>query len=282
MKKRIRVRQIKLVVEYDGSGFSGWQAQVRSPDGVPSVGPEHKGRAKARAKGGGQGRSVQEALEAAVREITGERAAIVGAGRTDAGVHALGQVACFETESTVPAGNFAAALNAKLPPDVSVLSSEEVPPGFHPRKGVKSKLYRYVILNRPARPAVGRERVAYVSTPLDAAKMQAAARHLAGRHDFTSFAALEATRGKNPVREIKRLDVSHCSTSRGEVITIECEGPGFLMHQVRTVAGSLIEVGRGKYPPEWIREVLDARDRSAAGPTAPARGLTLVRVEYGE
>ncbi len=259
VKKRIRVRQIRLVVEYDGSAFSGWQA-------------------KAKAKGGGEGRSVQEALARAVREVTGESVKIVGAGRTDAGVHALGQVACFETGSSVPAGNFAAALTGKLPPDVSVLSSEEVPPEFHPRKSAKLKLYRYVILNRPVRPAVGRERVAHVSTPLDADRMGEAAGLLVGDHDFTSFAALEATRKGNPVRKITRLAVSR----RGEEIVIECEGPGFLMHQVRTIVGSLIEVGRGKCPPSWIDDVLEARDRSAAGPTAPAGGLTLVEVKYEE
>jgi tRNA pseudouridine38-40 synthase len=251
VKRRIAVRQIRLVVEYDGSAFHGWQVQ-------------------ARAKGGVKGRTVQEEIERAVREVTGERAKVVGAGRTDAGVSALGQVACFGTE------DFAAALTAKLPQDVSVLSSDEVPPEFHPRKNVRSKLYRYTILNRRTRPAIGRERVAHVSTPLDAARMHGAAQHLVGRHDFTSFAALEATRGKSPVREITRLDVSR----QGDRITIECEGPGFLMHQVRTVVGSLMEVGRGKQTPEWITEVLDARDRSCAGPTAPARGLTLVRVEY--
>ena len=259
VKRRIALRQIRLVVEYDGSAFSGWQ-----------IGP--------RAKGGGEGRSVQEALERAVREVTGEKVKITGAGRTDAGVSALGQVACFETESTVPAERFAAALTGRLPADVSVLSSEQVPPEFHPRKNVRSKLYRYAILNRAMRPAVGRARLAHVSTPLDVEKMHEAARHLVGRHDFTSFAALESTRKRNPVREITRLDVSR----QGDVFTIECEGPGFLMHQVRTIVGSLMEVGRGKYRPEWIREVLDARDRSAAGPTARAAGLTLVRVEYAE
>jgi tRNA pseudouridine38-40 synthase len=256
--RRIAVRQIRLVVEYDGSAFRGWQAQPR-------------------ARGGGEGRSVQEALGRAIRAVTGEKAKVVGAGRTDAGVSALGQVACFETGSSVPGKNFAAALTAKLPEDVSVVSSEEVPPEFHPRRNVRSKFYHYAILNRRMRPAVGRECVAHVSTPLDAARMHEAARYLVGRHDFTSFAALEATRRKSPVREITRLDVSR----QGDRITIECEGPGFLMHQVRTIVGSLIEVGRGKRTPEWIREVLDARDRSAAGPTAPARGLTLVRVEYG-
>ena len=259
VKRRIAVRQIRLVVEYDGSAFHGWQVQ-------------------ARAKGGIKGRTVQEEIERAVREVTGERAKVVGAGRTDAGVNALGQVACFETESSVPAANFAAALTAKLPEDVSVLSSEEAPPEFHPRKNVRSKLYRYTILNRRTRPAIGRERVAHVSTPLDVVSMHEAAQHLVGRHDFTSFAALEATRKKSPVREITRLVVSR----QGDRITIECEGPGFLMHQVRTVVGSLMEVGRGKQTPEWIKDVLDARDRSAAGPTAPARGLTLVRVEYGD
>lgn len=250
------MRQIRLVIEYDGSGFSGWQAQAGD-------------------------RTVQETIEKAIREVTGEETRIVAAGRTDAGVSALGQVACFTTRSGVPTEKFAHALNAHLPEDVAVLHSTEVPPDFHPRRSAKMKLYRYVILNREMRPALGRARVAHVSAPLHVERMREAARHLVGRHDFTSFAAREATLGKDPVREITRLDVKREGEARdGDVIVIEVEGRSFLMHMVRTIAGSLMEVGRGKEEPGWIRRALEARDRTAAGPTAPPEGLVLVWVRY--
>lgn len=172
-------RQIRLVVEYDGSAFNGWQAKPRAP-------------------GGGEGRSVQEALEAAVEALTGERVAVVGAGRTDAGVSALGQVACFLTESSIPADRFAPALTSKLPADVAVLRSDEVPPGFHPRKSAKMKLYRYCVSTRAIRPAIGRGQVAHFPGPLDADAMREGAKALVGTHDFTSFAAAEATRTRTP------------------------------------------------------------------------------------
>jgi tRNA pseudouridine38-40 synthase len=255
--KNLPERQIRLVVEYDGSAFNGWQAGPRAP-------------------GGGEGRSVQEALEAAVEAVTGERATVVGAGRTDAGVSALGQVACFLTKSAIPADRFAPALTAKLPRDVAVLSSDEVPPDFHPRKSAKMKLYRYRVSTRAIRPAVGRGHVMHFGAELDVAAMREGAEALVGTHDFTSFAAAEATRTKNPERTITRLDVSR----EGGVVTFEVEGPAFLMHMVRTIVGSLLEVGRGKEASGWIAQALAARDRSSAGPTAPPDGLTLVWVRY--
>jgi len=251
------MRRIRLLVEYDGSGFSGWQAKALAPGGKP-------------------GRSVQDCLQDAVRALTGEAVAVVGAGRTDAGVHALGQVACFDTASAIPADRFAAAINSHLPEDIVVLRSEEAPMGFHPRRNAKRKHYRYVILNRPTPPAVGRERVAHLRVPLDEALMQKAAERLAGTHDFTSFAAKEATQGRNAVRTLDRIEVAR----DGDCIEIDVEGPGFLMHMIRIIVGSLIDIGRGKRPVEWISEALDARDRRAAGPTAPASGLTLVEVSY--
>ncbi len=250
-------RHIRLVIEYDGSAFNGWQAGARAP-------------------GGGEGRSVQEALEAAVEAVTGERVTVVGAGRTDAGVSALGQVACFMTSSSVPADRFAPALTGKLPRDVAVLKSDEAPPDFHPRRSAKMKLYRYRVLTRAIRPAVGRGHVAHFGGELDVEAMREAARALVGTHDFTSFAAAEATRTKNPERTIERLDVSR----EADTVTFEVEGPAFLMHMVRTIAGSLIEVGRGKEGPAWVSRALAARDRSSAGPTAPPEGLTLVWVRY--
>ena len=250
-------RQIRLVIEYDGSGFSGWQA-------------------KAKGEGGRPGRTVQETLERAVAEVTGEGVKVVAAGRTDARVSALGQVACFRTRSSVPPERFALALTSKLPSDVAVISSDEVPLDFHPRKCARMKLYRYAVSTRLVRPAVGRARVAHVAGALDIEEMREAAAHLVGTHDFTSFAAREATLKRNPVRTISRLDVR----SDGDLVTFEVEGPAFLMHMVRTIVGSLLEVGRGKEEPGWIARVLEARDRRKAGPTAPPEGLTLVWVRY--
>jgi tRNA pseudouridine38-40 synthase len=251
-------RQIRLVIEFDGSAFNGWQAGPKAP-------------------GGGQGRSIQEALEDAVEIVTGEHARVHGAGRTDAGVSALGAVACFTTtNSTIPADRFAPVLTRRLPRDVAVLTSEEVPADFDPRRSAKMKLYRYRISTRATRPAIGRGQVAHFGHGLDVDAMREGAYALVGTHDFTSFAAAEATRTNNPERTITRLDISR----DGDVITFDVEGPAFLMHMVRTIVGSLIEVGRGKEAPEWIAQALAARDRSSAGPTAPAEGLTLVWVRY--
>jgi tRNA pseudouridine38-40 synthase len=252
-------RQIRLVIEYDGSGFSGWQAQAQSGGTEPT-------------------RTVQETIEKAIREVTGEQVRVLGAGRTDAGVSALGQVACFLTGSSVPSGRFAHALNSKLPHDVTVLSSDEAPPEFHPRSSAKRKLYRYVILNRAMRPAVGRARVAHVPGPLDVERMREAAGALLGTHDFASFTTAEAARAKDTTRTVTRLDISR----DGDRVTFEIESPGFLMHMVRTIAGSLVEVGRGKEEADWIARALESRDRAAAGPTARPEGLALVWVRYDE
>lgn len=259
------MRRIRLVIEYDGSGFSGWQAQS-GERGHKVTAPPRKLR------------TVQEQIEKAILDATGEEVRLAASGRTDAGVSALGQVACFRTGSAIPPERFAYALNSKLPRDVTVLSSDEAPPEFHPRRSARRKLYRYSILNRTMRPAVARAHLAHVPEPLDVDRMREGAGYLLGTHDFTSFAAAEATRGKDPVRTITRLDVAR----DGDRITFEIEGPGFLMHMVRTIVGSLIEVGRGKEEPGWIARVLDERDRSAAGPTAPAEGLVLVSVRYDE
>jgi len=246
-------RTIKLVIEYDGSNYAGWQAQKN-------------------------GAGVQEAVERAIFRVTGERLRIAASGRTDAGVHALGQVATFRTESAIPAGKFAAALNAHLPADVAVLSSEEVPAGFHARKSVKSKTYRYRILNRPARPALDRGKVYHLVPKLDIEAMKRAARLLVGRHDFRAFTPVAAVKPGGYEREVFSLEVHR----RGDRVDIEVSGSGFLYNMVRCIAGTLIEVGRGRRPPEDVKAVLDSRDRRKCGPTAPACGLCLVRVEYGE
>jgi tRNA pseudouridine38-40 synthase len=246
-------RNIKLVIEYDGSGYAGWQAQRN-------------------------GSGVQEAVESAIFRVTGERLRIAASGRTDAGVHARGQVATFKTESAVPAAKFAAALNAHLPEDVAVLSAEEAPEGFHARKSVKSKTYRYRILNRPARPALDRGKVYHLVPRLDVAAMRRGAQHLVGRHDFRAFTPIAAIKPGGYEREIFSLEVER----RGDRVDIEVTGSGFLYNMVRCIAGTLIEVGRGRRPPEDVKVVIESRDRRRCGPTAPACGLCLVRVEYGE
>jgi tRNA pseudouridine38-40 synthase len=244
-------RTIKLVIEYDGAGYAGWQAQRN-------------------------GTGVQEALETAIFKVTGERLRVSASGRTDAGVHALGQVASFRTASRVPAAKFAAALNAHLPEDVAVLSAEEVPAGFHARKSVKSKTYRYRILNRPARPALERGQVYHLVPKLDLEAMRKAAKLLVGRHDFRAFTPIAAVKPGGYEREIFALEVGR----RGDEVDIEVTGSGFLYNMVRSIAGTLVEVGRGRRPPEDVRAVLQSRDRRRCGPTAPACGLCLVRVEY--
>lgn len=244
------MRTIRLVVEYDGSGFSGWQRQPGHP-------------------------SVQGALETAVRRVTGRRAAVCASGRTDAGVHAEGQVASFRTASTIPADRFRDALNAHLPEGVAVVESDEAPTSFHPRKAARSKLYRYEILNRPSRPALDRARLWWVRVPLDVPAMRRAARALVGRRDFRSFAS-EADRYGSTVRTIRSLRIS----AAGDRLRVEVEGDGFLYNMVRAIVGTLVQVGRGKMAPAEVKRIVAARDRAQAGPTAPAAGLTLVRVDF--
>jgi tRNA pseudouridine38-40 synthase len=247
------VRTVKLVIEYDGARYAGWQAQKNGP-------------------------GIQEAVEQAIFRVTGERLRIAGSGRTDAGVHAQGQVATFKTESSIPAERFAAALNAHLPEDLAVLASEEVPASFHARKGARAKTYRYRILNRPARPALERGRVYHLVPKLDVEAMRRAARGLVGRHDFRAFTPVASVKPGGYEREIFALEVH----KQGDEVVIEVTGSGFLHNMVRCIAGTLIEVGRGKLAPAAVKDILASRDRRRSGPTAPACGLYLVRVEYGE
>jgi tRNA pseudouridine38-40 synthase len=243
-------RTIRLLIEYDGTDYRGWQVQ---PDGP----------------------TVQEKIEAALRRLTGESVRVAGAGRTDAGVHAAGQVASFRTPSRLPAATIARALNALLPPDIAVLSAEEAAASFHARFSAVRKRYRYSILNRPVRPALGRRTVLHVPRSLDERAMREAARCLVGTHDFSSF---RCNSGKEdaPVRTVQALAIER----RGDLVTIEIEAASFLYKMVRSIAGTLIAVGRGKAPPSEVAAILAARDRSRAFPTAPACGLCLLSVEY--
>lgn len=243
-------RNILLVIEYDGTDFRGWQRQVEE-------------------------RTVQGELERALREVTDEELTVAGAGRTDAGVHARGQVAVFLTKARMPPEAFAPALNSVLPADMSVLESREVARDFHPRKDAEGKIYLYRVLNQPVRPAIERRRAWHVQVPLDVELMREGAKHLVGFYDFSSFAT--DRRGMNNYRELWRLNVTGRA---GEEIELVLDGSGFLYQMVRTIVGSLVEVGRGKEEPGWVKRSLDARDRRAAGPTAPPWGLYLVRVNY--
>jgi len=241
----------RLVIEYDGGPFVGWQRQDNGP-------------------------SVQGVIEDAVYRFCGERVTLFAAGRTDAGVHALGQVAhCDLAKATTP-DKLRDAVNAHLrPAPVSILKAELAAPEFHARFDAIKRAYRYVILDRRAPPAVMRGRVWHVRRELDAHAMQDAAQHLVGRHDFTTFRAAEC-QAASPVRTLDLLQVRR----DGETIVIEAEARSFLHHQIRSITGSLKLVGDRKWQSERMAQILAARDRSACGPVAPPDGLYLTRVEY--
>jgi tRNA pseudouridine38-40 synthase len=240
----------KVVLEYDGTGFSGWQQQ--------------KGR-----------RTIEAELKRALRELTGRDHKVYAAGRTDAGAHALGQVVNFDFQGRLAPGRIAAALNARLPDDVSAVAAEVAEPGFHARYSARWRRYRYRYLDRPSRPAIGRGHCWHIGRPLEVAPMADAVKALVGKHDWTSFcAASEPARDR--VREMRSATVAR----RGPVVDVELVAEGFLRGLVRGIAGALAEVGLGRRPPSWVAEVLAARDRRLAPKTAPARGLTLIEVLY--
>jgi tRNA pseudouridine38-40 synthase len=241
---------IKVVLEYDGREFAGWQQQA-------------------------QGRTVEAELKRALRSITGQELKVYAAGRTDAGAHAEGQVVSFQTDGRISPRRLVAALNAKLPGDVAVLLAEEVPDTFHARYSARWRRYRYRYVDRPSRPALERGRCWHVRGPLDADAMAKAARALVGKHDWTSYCSASEPPDAR-VREMRSASVLR----RGDVVEVELVAEGFLRGLARSIAGALAEVGRGRRPPEWVGEVLEARDRRQAARTAPAGGLTLVEVIY--
>ena len=242
----------KLTIEYDGTGLVGWQ---RQPNGV----------------------SVQAALEDAVEKFCGERVTVHGAGRTDAGVHALAQCAHVDLAREAPTETIRSALNHHLrPATISVLAVEAVAADFHARLSATLRVYRYRILNRRPPPMLDRMRVWHVAPPLDLTAMQEGARHLVGRHDFSTFRD-SLCQAKSPIRTLDTLDV----TRAGEEIHIEARARSFLHHQVRNMAGTLKLVGLGQWSPDDVATALEARDRRAGGPTAPAEGLYLVEIQYG-
>ena len=241
----------RLTLEYDGGPFVGWQRQAI-------------------------GASVQGALEAAIFKLSGETVTVTGAGRTDAGVHALGQVAHFDLEKAFAPDKVRDALNHHLKPDpVSVLVATEAAPEFHARFDAKARHYLFRILNRRAPAALESGRIWQVAIPLDADAMHAGAQFLVGQHDFTTFRAAEC-QAQSPVKTLDRIDVSR----RGEELHIEASARSFLHHQIRSFAGTLKLVGEGKWPPLSVKKALEARDRSQCGPVSPPDGLYLVRVDY--
>ena len=242
--------RIALALEYDGSRFLGWQTQP----------------------GGG---TVQDALQAALTTIAGERIEVTCAGRTDRGVHALEQMVHFDVAAQRPASAWVCGVNALLPESVAVQWSREVPAEFHARYAARARTYRYVLVNRAVRPALAARHAGWFHLPLDVAAMRAAARHLRGEHDFSAFRSAEC-QAKTPVRTLLGLDIE----ARGERIDFVLRANAFLHHMVRNIVGTLVYVGKGKHPPAWAGEVLESRERARAAPTFAAEGLYLERVEY--
>ena len=244
------MKRIKLTIAYDGTNYCGWQIQ---PNGI----------------------TVEEVLNKALKKLTGEDILVIGASRTDSGVHALGNVAVFDTETTIPADRIAMALNQRLPEDIVITKSEEVPLDFHPRYCNCSKTYEYHIINTRIPDPTRRLTNYFVSYELNPDNMRKAASYLVGEHDFVSFCNVR-TDVENTVRTITALDI----LQDGDEITIRITGNGFLYNMVRIIVGTLIRVGRGFYEPEKVKEILEAKDRKAAGVTAPAHGLILTKIEY--
>ena len=244
--------RIRLTLEYDGTEFVGWQRQPN-------------------------GRSVQEVLETALAEFLGGRVATAAAGRTDAGVHALGQVVAFDAPRALPSKAYIRGLSSLLPGDLAVVAADEVPDDFDPRRWATGKRYRYLISRRPFRAPLLRRTHWEVFGALDIESMQMASTALLGTHDFSSFRAADCE-APHPRRTLRELEVQ----TVGAILRIEVEGTAFLKHMVRNIVGSLADVGRGKRPREWIAEVLAGKDRTLAGRTAPPQGLTLVEVLYGD
>ena len=242
--------RLAVGVEYDGSAYAGWQSQT----GVDTL---------------------QSRLSLALAAIADHAVEVTAAGRTDAGVHALCQVAHFDTSAVRSERAWVLGVNTRLPQDIALLWARAVPVDFHARHSATARSYRYLILNRPMRPALARQRVCFVHHRLDEQAMHVAAQFLVGEHDFTSFRSAEC-QSRTPLRRIERIAVKR----QDAFLSIEVTANAFLHHMVRNIAGALLRVGLGDAPPGWVGEVLKLRDRTRAGITAPAEGLYLASVSY--
>ena len=245
-----QVSRIALGLEYDGTRFCGWQTQ---PGGC----------------------AVQDHLESALAIIHGGAVQTVTAGRTDAGVHAVGQVVHFDVQNVRPESAWVRGVNAHLPSGISVLWAREVGPGFDARRSALGRSYRYVLLNRPVRPALLAGKVGWLHGDLDFAAMKAGAEYLLGTHDFSAFRAAEC-QARSPIRELRRAEVLR----QGDFVVFDFSANAFLHHQVRNMVGALVWVGLGRRPPDWVAEVLVSRDRTQGAATFAADGLYLARVDY--
>ncbi len=244
--------RVKMTVAYDGTNYKGWQVQ---PNGI----------------------TIEEVLNKNLSNLLGEEIVVSGASRTDSGVHSLGNIAVFDTNTRMPADKIAFALNQRLPEDIVVQGSSKVEDGWHPRYQNSRKTYEYRILNRTFRMPTRRLDTYFYHYPLDVEKMKKAASYLVGEHDFKSFCAIGA-QVKTTARTIYACDVE----KEGDIITIRVTGNGFLYNMVRIIAGTLVQVGGGAIEPEAMEAILLKKDRSAAGPTAPAHGLTMMGIEFEE
>jgi len=242
--------RIALGVEYDGSRFFGWQSQA-------------------------EGHTVQDALQAALGSIATEQVDIIAAGRTDTGVHALEQVVHFDTDVERPLSAWVRGVNALLPKSISVLWAHAVPEEFHARFSAQARSYRYLLINRPVRSAVQFGKAGWFHAPLDVEQMREAAQYLLGENDFSAFRAAEC-QAKSPIKTLVQLDI----TRQGEMIIFDLTAGAFMHHMVRNIVGCLVYVGKGKHPPQWMKEILDSRDRKQAAPTFAPDGLYLCRITY--
>ncbi len=245
-----KMKKIKLEIAYDGTNYCGWQAQTNSI-------------------------TVEEVINKALSDLLQKETNVMGVSRTDSGVHSMGNVAVFKTDTIIPAEKISHALNQRLPKDIQVQSSVEVDLDFHPRQAKSKKIYQYRILNRSFPLPTERLYSCYVYRKLDVDAMKAASVHLIGSHDYKSFCSIK-TQARDTVRTIYSLDVD----KSGDIIVITVVGNGFLYNMVRIIAGTLIKVGGGAYSPDKVKDILAACDRSHAGPTAPAHGLTLMKIDY--
>ncbi len=244
------MRNIKLIIEYDGRDYNGWQKQ-----------PNHL--------------NIQGEIEKAIQNVTREQVELIGSGRTDAGVHAFGQVANFKINSDFPIEKMATAINSQLKQSIRILKAEEVPLDFHSRYHCHKKTYSYIIDNSDQGTAIYRNITYHVSQPLDVEKMQKAVTYLVGEHDFASFKS-SGTSSKSSVRTIYQAQV----LKEQERVLIMLTGNGFLYNMVRIIAGTLVQVGLGEISPEEVKNILEAKDRQKAGKTLPPQGLFLMNVDY--